>query len=373
MKKLLIGFVLFSFAFAGFSQQLFQTTQFMVNPYTLNPALAGSEDFLDIKAGYRNQWTGLADTDNHFGGDAIHPRTTYLSAHTALGHAHEYYRDPRHEKKNFHGVGGFVINDQLGAFSSTSAYGSYSYNMQLIKSKNSGQMFGFNGRDKHIGVRMVLGAHLGFISQSLDPNKFVDKAGGTSAGNTDPTVLGLTGNAAFAPDASLGTWIYSNYFYTGLAIRRVLGNNIDLDNQNASDFTLQRHYNVMGGYKLFLSNNLLLEPSVLFKVESKLGLTSMDFNMLVAYDNTYSNRKGVGNKKKNDMHVYAGTTLRPGSALSFLLGGIFMRKYEVAYSFDLTTNQIGPYENGTHEITVGYRIEPGKVFRTAETHHNHFK
>lgn len=371
MKKILFGFVLTGLSLAGYSQQLFQTTQFMVNPYTLNPALAGSEDFLDIKAGYRNQWSGLVESDNYLNGDAIHPRTMYLSAHTAIGQSHEYYRDPRHERQNFHGVGGFVMKDDLGAFSSLSAYGSYSYNMLLVKSKKGGQMFGFNGRTKNIGLRMVLGAHLGFIQQAIDFSKLVDVPGGIPGNLTDKGLNGINRESAFAPDASLGAWFYTNYFFGGVAIRRVLGNNVGLPTSN--EFTLQRHYNLMAGYKFFLSNTFLLEPSAVTKIEGDLRLTAFDLNLRVAYDNTYTNKNGVGNSKKNDINVYAGTTFRPGSAVAFLLGGVFMRKYEVAYSFDLTSNQLGPYENGTHEVTVGYRIQPGKVFRTAETHHNHFK
>ena len=144
---IIIGFGFCIASTAVFGQQLFQQTQFMVNPYTLNPALAGSEDFLDIKVGYRNQWVGFNDTDNYIDG-AIAPRTTYFSAHTALGHDHGYYKDWKHEHKAFHGVGGFVASDKLGAFSSNSVYGSYSYNMGLLKGKDNGQKYGFNGKER---------------------------------------------------------------------------------------------------------------------------------------------------------------------------------------------------------------------------------
>ena len=142
MKKILIALSFCVVASVGVAQQLFQQTQFMVNPYTLNPALAGSEDFVDIKAGYRNQWLGFQQSDNYIDG-TIAPRTMYLSAHTALGHDHGYYKDPRNEHKNFHGVGGFVMSDKLGAFSTNSAYGSYSLNMLMIKSKKQNIYFSF--------------------------------------------------------------------------------------------------------------------------------------------------------------------------------------------------------------------------------------
>jgi len=337
----------------------------MVNPYTLNPALAGSEDFLDIKVGYRNQWLNLIESDNHIG-EPIAPRTSYLSAHMALGHDHGYYKDPHGEHKNFHGVGGFVVSDKLGALSSTSAYGSYSLNIKLMEpKKENGARYGFNGREKNIGIRMIMGAHLGVLQHKLDFTKLVDNTVGNA--NSDPAIEGRGVESKIAPDASLGLWIYSNYFYSGLAVRRVFGNNINLDK---STYDLERHYNLMGGYKFFVSNMLLFEPSVLYKIEGALRLSSLDLNMLVAYDNTNTNRAGRGNRTQKDLNVYAGTTYRVGSALSFLVGGIFARKYEVAYSFDLTTNQLNPYERGTHEITVGYRINPSRHFETAEGHYS---
>ena len=365
MKNL---FVYLSLLFCGgtiFSQQLFQTTQFMVSPYTLNPALAGSEDFLDIKAGYRNQWLGFEESDNHIGGP-IAPRTSYLSAHMALGHDHGYYKDPHGEHKNFHGVGGFVVSDKLGATSSTSVYGSYSLNMKIIEpNKNHGARYGFNGREKHIGVRMIVGTHLGLVQQQVDFTKLVDNTTGSL--NTDPLIVGRGVESKMAPDASFGVWVYSNYFYTGLAVRRAFGNSVKLDH---SSYSLQRHYNLMGGYKFFLSEKLLIEPSAIIKVEGSPKLSSLDLNTLITYDNTYTNKRGAGASRKKDMHVYTGLTYRPGAALSFLVGGVFVKKYEIAYSFDLTTNQLNPYEKGTHEITVGYRILPGSFFETAEGHYH---
>jgi len=380
MKKILLGLGVCLASSVGFSQQLFQTTQFMVNPYTLNPALAGSEDFLDIKAGYRKQWTGFEESDGYISdaGGSVSPTTTYLSAHSALGHSHEYYRDPRHERQNFHGVGGFVLSDKLAGISRTSGYLSYSFNMRLLAPRNGGgSMYGFNGRDKKIGVRMVIGAHLGFIQQKIDASVLRDYTSLSNGGvNTDP-LLGEY-SPDWAPDASLGTWIYSNYFYAGLAVRRVLGNDLDYNVESTtgdditSNFTLSRHYNVMGGYKFFMSETFLIEPSMIVKLEKSLRYTSADLNVLFTYDNTFTNNRS-GGRSGGDVHAFTGITYRTGSALAFLVGGVFLDRYEVAYSFDLSTNRLRKFENGTHEITVGLRIQPPKVLRTAETHRNHFK
>ncbi len=47
----------------------------MLNQYILNPALAGIENYTDIKVSHRHQWVGINDA----------PVTTYLTAHMPLG------------------------------------------------------------------------------------------------------------------------------------------------------------------------------------------------------------------------------------------------------------------------------------------------
>jgi type IX secretion system PorP/SprF family membrane protein len=364
MKKYIAFCIVCLSALVTYSQQLFQQTQFMINPYTLNPALAGSEDFADIKAGYRTQWVGLQDTQGYIDGP-IAPRTTYLSAHTSLGHDHSYYRNPRGEHKAFHGIGAFVTSDKLGAYSSNSMYGSYSYNLLLVKSqKTSGQMYGFNGKDRHIGVRMIIGAHVGFYQHIVDGALL-------NPLDSDPALASLTKRLnKGGPDGSLGTWIYSNNYYIGFAVRRIFASDIKLLNK-IPDYNLSRHYNLMGGYKLMLSDLIQFEPSFNIKLES-LRTPSVDFNSLLVYDNTNSGgARGGAMQKGAKLHLYVGATYRVESAVAFLLGGVFQRKYEVAYSFDITTTKLGSYQGGTHEVTLGLRIPPKKTLYTAEDKTKH--
>lgn len=364
MKKLIIVLGICLTATIGFGQQLFHQTQFMVNPYTLNPALAGSQNYTDIKAGYRNQWVGFDDSDGYIDGP-IAPRTMYLSAHTSLGRDNEYYKDPRNEKKAYHGIGGFITSDKLGAFSSNSIYGSYSFNMPLISPKKStGQMYNFNGQEKSIGVRMIVGAHLGVVQQRVDTELLVPGSQLLGLGG-DPKIDNIGNANGWGPDGSLGIWIYSTKFYVGLAVRRLLANDVEI---SAIDYSLSRHYNLMAGYKLRMSHFLVFEPSMNVKFESGAN-PSVDLNGKLAYDNTYANKQGSGNNKNKDLNVYIGATYRYGAAAAILIGGVIEQKYEIAYSFDITTNKLGPYQKGTHEVTIGYRILPGKHFKTAEHHH----
>ena len=113
MRKVVVSSILMCLiAVSMQGQQLFQSTQFFTNPYPINPALAGSEDFIDIKAGHRSQWAGFQDSNEEaLGLGNVAPTTTYLTAHSAIGKPHNYYHDPKHEHSYWHGVGGLILAD----------------------------------------------------------------------------------------------------------------------------------------------------------------------------------------------------------------------------------------------------------------------
>src|SRR6201986_23918 len=76
MRRNLLLLLAFTFC-AGYvtAQQRPQYTQYVFNNYLLNPALSGIENYTDVKAGYRSQWTGLQGA----------PVTSYLTVNAPLG------------------------------------------------------------------------------------------------------------------------------------------------------------------------------------------------------------------------------------------------------------------------------------------------
>src|SRR5476651_539447 len=57
------------------AQQRPQYTQYVFNPILVNPAVSGIENYTDVKAGYRSQWTGLQGA----------PVTSYFTINAPLG------------------------------------------------------------------------------------------------------------------------------------------------------------------------------------------------------------------------------------------------------------------------------------------------
>src|ERR1035437_9464062 len=92
----------------SFAQQLPTFSQYMLNDYFQNPAIAGSRNYFDAVSINRLQWVGITDA----------PRTYCFSMNGPI------------TKKNM-GVGGYIYSDITGPTRRTGASGSYAYHIKL--------------------------------------------------------------------------------------------------------------------------------------------------------------------------------------------------------------------------------------------------
>ena len=76
MKKCFFYIVLLFGYCISFAQQVPQYSNFLNNYFALNPALAGSNQCLNVKIGHRNQWVGFSGA----------PKTTFASFSSELKH-----------------------------------------------------------------------------------------------------------------------------------------------------------------------------------------------------------------------------------------------------------------------------------------------
>jgi len=109
------------------AQQTPQYSQYMFNYFSINPAMAGTKECLDLKLGYRSQWVGFAGA----------PKTTFatLSSRLKLKKSSNPYVH--------HGVGVKVESDVMGLTSATKLYLAYAYHFTLGRDlKASAGIFG---------------------------------------------------------------------------------------------------------------------------------------------------------------------------------------------------------------------------------------
>src|SRR5437868_4504015 len=109
MTKALTYLVVFSSAF-GFAKQLPQYSQYMLNQMAINPAVAGKNEFAEVRSNYRQQWTGITDA----------PRTYMLTLDGPIGSKHM-------------GIGMNLFTDITGPTRRTGLTLAYAYHLRIQK------------------------------------------------------------------------------------------------------------------------------------------------------------------------------------------------------------------------------------------------
>ena len=100
MKKLFFIIVVF-YSASCHGQQILQYSNYLENSFYLNPAVAHlGKKCLNII--YRNQWVGFEGA----------PKTTFLSYQSSFSHKKDV------KSSSFSNVGGFLQNENIGAFRS---------------------------------------------------------------------------------------------------------------------------------------------------------------------------------------------------------------------------------------------------------------
>ncbi|MCA8829859.1 PorP/SprF family type IX secretion system membrane protein [Hymenobacter pini] len=290
------------------AQQQAQYSQYMNNNYILNPGTTGVEDYIDVKASYRTQWTGLEGA----------PKTYYLSASSSLGKWRTTSKRTLYDRRRpFHAIGGLVYNDQTGPTSRKGAYLSYAYNLVLRPN-----------------LRMALGVSAGMQQFAVD---------GSQLRFFDPTTVAPS-DAARVPDATVGLWVYSSDFYVGVSGAQLLGNKLNFSYgpttlaDGAGNY-LRRHYFATAGVRVPLSRDWSLVPSVLVKAVQPAPL-SLDLNAKLKYQDL----------------LWGGVSWRAFDSF-VVLGGLNYEQFTFGYSYDAGLSKLAAYHGGSHEVLVGLRLK----------------
>lgn len=272
------------------AQQVYRRSQFVFNPYLVNPAFAGTKNYTPLLLSYRNQWSGFEGA----------PVTYTLSGHTSLPH-------------NI-GIGGIVFSDNTGgAISRTGVELTGSYKVDLT---NEDQI--------SFGLSPVLG-QFKFNNDSLvvyDPN--------------DQALLGNQ-ESEFYLDANFGMVIYGRNYMFGFAVPNIMQSKLNVET-NAGEYENRniRHYLLMGSYKYFVSETFDLQPSLLAKFT---GITPVQFDVNVKA--TYAD------------FLWGGLGYRHQDAVIIFMG-VEYQGFTFGYGYDITTTDARNFSPHTHELTLGY-------------------
>ncbi|MCB9335727.1 MAG: type IX secretion system membrane protein PorP/SprF [Flavobacteriales bacterium] len=292
MKRIiLISFLVFSGTL--FAQQLPHFSQYYLNDYLINPAIAGTRPYFEGKSAHRYQWEGITDA----------PRTYTLSAH-----------GPTKNQKM--GLGGYLFTDHVGPTRRTGFNLSYAYHLKINESLN-----------------LSLGLSAGVLQFMIDGSKITLR-------ESDDDIITNGVQSVLLPDAGFGFYLYHEKYYFGFSAPQLLNSRVTFfkDGRNPEG-TLPSHFFVNGGYRFVLDEDFTIEPSVFVKYV-KPAPVQVEGTLRVIYQDK----------------LWLAGTYRDKDAITASLGYLINNSFTIAYAYDFTTTNLKNYSNGTHELMVGVRF-----------------
>ncbi|MCP4310723.1 MAG: type IX secretion system membrane protein PorP/SprF [Bacteroidetes bacterium] len=299
MRRLTAILLFTAFAGSGslLGQQLPQFTQYMFNDYVINPAIAGTQNYFQIRTNHRFQWVGMTDP----------PLTNSIA-----------FYGPS-EKRDM-GYGGYIYNDVTGPTSRTGVTGSYAYNIAI-----------------RYGMRLSMGISFTMLQYRVDGTQLNPKDA------SDPSILNMV-STSYMPDAGLGAYLYDvDKFYVGLSMAQLLNNKAKIfDNKDGLN-RLKTHINLTGGYRYEINPDWALEPSVMIKGTAPKEI-SFDITAKVNWQKM----------------VWGAVSYRYHDVVAIMIGYSYEETFIFGYAYDIGINSIRKYNTGTHELMIGYRFNDVK-------------
>jgi type IX secretion system PorP/SprF family membrane protein len=313
-KRLLLAASLLALAFGARAQQQPQFSHYSFNGMYLSPAYAGINNHPEFTFLGRYQYTGYTAAFNDKGGS---PQTYLLTGSVPIAAIGG-------------GLGFGIHRDEIGATKTLNAQLSYSYHIKL----NSGKL--------GIGVQGAF--------NNIEKGQYRPKDAG------DPNVPFNSKDQKF--DAGAGLWFHNDKLDIGLGVNNLLANKYQFESEtlNAdgskakSSVTGERHAYLTGAYNIDISDNFVLTPTAIGKMDFAGVGKSMSFE--VGARGTFNDRFWVGLGYRNQ------------EAATAMAGVKFAKDNRIwlGYAFDLVVTNPEARERTSHEIMLRLRL-PEPVIR----------
>ncbi len=311
MKKTIIILILvLTYPVCINAQQIPLYSQYMMNGFLLNPAVAGSEGYTAVNLTIREQWLGLADAPKTqaLSGQSRILKNSFISKNSSIRR-----RQRLSSRSGNIGMGGYLFNDSNGPISRTGFQLTYAYHIRMRSSQLS---FGLSGLAYQF---------------SIDDSKInLEDPGDLTYLNAEKSV--------FIPDANAGVYFSNPKFYAGFSASQLFQSALRLGEKGYAQYRMKRYYYLTAGYDFDINEELSIEPSFLLKAAEN-GTYQLDINSKVMYNDEY----------------WGGISYRTGGAL-IIMGGVRVDKFFFGYAFDYTLSSIMKSTLGSHEIMLAIRF-----------------
>lgn len=289
------------------AQQDYQFTQNMFNKVAINPGSAGHKNAYCATAFFRQQWIGFDGS----------PQTAQISLEAPL---------PIRFLSGSHGAGLTIFQDQLGPQKNFQAKLAYAYRRNLFGPGELG--IGIDGSYYNMSFTNNWNATDDYTTDQAIPNNGVSD-------NTFNMGFGLY---YYVPQG----------LYVGISSTHLVSGDISVDGgtgtvSNVSstlNYSVKRHYYIMGGYEWQMSADLTLLPSIFIKTDA--ASTQLDLNCNVLYKN----------------FLWGGLSYRVQDAAAVLMGIDFttvgFKNLKLGLAYDVTTSQLRKHSSGSAEVMLNY-------------------
>jgi type IX secretion system PorP/SprF family membrane protein len=315
---LLIGFM----SVNTYAQQVPRYTQYMMNEFIVNPAMAGSDGRTIVNLSGRKEWVG-------FGNGGPTPQTYSLSIqHRTLDREYAKILGASGSKyENLHksnvGWGLSFVNDLNGAIQRQGVSLTYAYHLFLNPAQLS---FGLTGSFTQLSIR----------------SKYLNFE------NNSDIMMGLSNGSIWTPDIAFGINLKYPHLQIGLSAVQLLQSSVVFGNTevnlSSSNERFRRTYFLMASYlgDIKSSTNWKYEPSILIKTNDQFStgvIAQGDIVMRMIYQDD----------------LWFGLGYRTSSDVIALIGFRYNRVY-FTYSFDYGNSEMMKYTYGSHEISVSLKL-----------------
>jgi type IX secretion system PorP/SprF family membrane protein len=294
-KNLLYALFLLTFGISN-AQQDPQFTQYMYNMSVVNPGYATSElGRVDLGGIYRTQWVGAVGA----------PTTASLFFHTPISEKFE--------------TGLNIVKDELGenVLNETTVSADLAY---VVKLNNAAKL--------SLGIK----AGVNFFNTDFNGFKLNDDDISTDLAfqNINQTFFNL----------GAGAFYFTDKYYLGFSAPNFLPNKHLKETSGINAIGIDElHFFFTGGYVFNLSDNIKFKPAFMTKMVSNSPLSADLTTNFLFYDK-----------------FEIGAAHRFDDSFSGLVNYRVNEQLRIGYAYDHTTNNLGKFNSGSHEIVVIFNL-----------------
>lgn len=260
----------------GMTQQLPLYSQYVMNKFLINPAVAGSEGYTSFNLTAREQWIGFKNSPKTH---ALSVQTRILKNSFIAKSASVKLKSKPNTRTGKVGLGAYIFDDRTGLVSRTGIQFTYAYHIFIRKGQLS---FGLTGTAYQFKIDREA---LRLYEENDD-----------LINNFDNTLI--------IPDADFGVYYSDPKFYVGMSAAQLFQSSLKFGKRGYENYRMKRHYYLMSGYNFDINDNIIIEPNLLLKTTENLNL-QLDIGANIFFRGDY----------------WGGLLFRTGSAL-VVMGGV---------------------------------------------------